>query len=183
LRFTETDIKGCYVIEPEPISDERGWFMRTFCEEEFSVIGKNIHFVQLNHSFNHKKGTVRGLHFQNAPFIDEKLIRCISGALLDVIVDLRKDSPTFLKHIKIEVSAANRSMVFLPKGLAHGFQTLEDNTELIYHHTAFYSKEADSGIRYNDPMVNVDFPLPISIISEKDKNYTLLNKNFSGLII
>ncbi len=182
MQFSETRIGGCYLVSPEPLSDERGWFARVFCNEEFKhEIGKDLQFVQINHSFNSKKGTFRGMHFQNAPYCEDKLIRCISGSLMDFVLDLRKGSPTFMKWIAVELSAKNRQLIFLPKGTAHGFQTLEDHTELIYHHTAVYHKEADRGILYNDPQVNIQLPLPVSMMSEKDRSYEVLDTNFNGI--
>lgn len=183
MNFESTNIKDCYIIHPNIFQDERGWFMRVFCDELFFEIKKNIHIKQINHSFNNIKGTFKGMHYQTPPFAEEKLVRCISGAVADFTLDLRENSPTFLKHLKIELSAKNKSMIFIPKGVAHGFQTLENNTELIYHHTAEYNKDADQGLRYDDPRVKISLPLPISIISEKDKNFKLLTNNFNGLII
>jgi dTDP-4-dehydrorhamnose 3,5-epimerase len=182
MHFKETEIKDCFLIKPEAFKDERGWFARVFCQYEFNrALKKEVQFVQINHSFNAKKGTFRGMHYQVMPYSEEKLIRCISGRVLDFILDLREDSSTFLKWIYIELSAENQHLVFLPKGVAHGFQTLEDNTELIYHHTVAYHKDADRGILFSDPLVNIELPLPISLISEKDCNYDLLNNNFKGI--
>jgi dTDP-4-dehydrorhamnose 3,5-epimerase len=176
-------IPGCFIIHPEPITDDRGWFSRVFCETEFESELGPVKFVQINHSFNSKKGTFRGMHFQQPPFSEGKLIRCIAGKVMDVALDVRKNSSTFLKSLKIELSAENRQIVFLPAGIAHGFQTLEDNSELIYHHTKKYNKESDAGVRFNDPLVNIELPLPISLISEKDRNYPLLSKEFKGIDI
>jgi dTDP-4-dehydrorhamnose 3,5-epimerase len=184
MHFEETKIQGCFLISPEVYSDERGWFARVFCETEFKEkIGLDLKFTQINHSFNLMRGTFRGLHFQQAPYCEDKLIRCIAGSVLDFILDLRNDSPTFLKWISVELSAKNRQFIFLPKGMAHGFQTLEDDTELIYHHSVPYNKAADCGILYHDPLVNIALPLPISLISEKDKSYDLLDNNFKGITL
>ncbi len=179
--FQPTQISGCFVIELQPFSDERGWFSRVFCEHEAEPYLGKLNFVQINHSFNRRKGTFRGMHFQRPPFAEGKLIRCISGAVMDFVLDLRRKSPTFQHFVQLELSSLNRCMVFLPKGTAHGFQTLVDNTELIYHHTSFYTPEADAGIRYDDPMLNLHLPLEITSISEKDKNYPLLPLNFNGI--
>lgn len=178
--FRETDLKGAYVIELEPFTDDRGLFARTFCKREFATIGHSKEFVQFNHSQNHQQGTLRGMHFQHAPDTEIKLIRCIRGSVYDVIVDLRPASTTFLQHIGVELSATNMQMIYVPEGFAHGFQTLEDHTELIYHHTSFYTPAQEGGIRYNDPKINITWPLPPSIISEKDKNYPLLGDSFAG---
>lgn len=181
MTFSETELQGCYIIDMTPFSDERGWFARTFCAEEFSAIGFQEQFVQFNHSYNAKKGTFRGMHYQLPPFSESKFIRCIAGAVMDIVVDLRNNSPTFLQHIQVELSAANRRSILIPKGFAHGFQTLRDNSELIYHHTAFFNPKADSGIRYNDSLINILLPLPISIASEKDLNHAPLPTDFNGI--
>lgn len=173
--FQETTLSGAYIIDLEPFNDERGMFARTFCKREFAAIGHSKEFVQFNHSRNHHVGTLRGMHFQNTPFSEIKLIRCIRGSAFDVIVDLRNQSPTFLQYYGVELSEHNLRMMYVPEGFAHGFQTLEDNTELIYHHTAFYTPEQERGIRYDDPRINIAWPLIPRIVSEKDKNYPLLS--------
>jgi dTDP-4-dehydrorhamnose 3,5-epimerase len=179
--FTETALKGSFIISLEPYSDDRGWFARTYCKKEFAVIGHDKEWVQLNHSFTADKGTVRGMHFQHPPFSEIKMVRCIAGAVLDVIVDIRKDSPTFLQHISVNLSAANKQMIYIPMGFAHGFQTLEHNTELIYHHTEFYQPGVEGGLLYNDPLLNIQWPLPIQNISERDIKHSLLDNNFKGI--
>jgi dTDP-4-dehydrorhamnose 3,5-epimerase len=181
MMFKELYLKGAYEIELNFLSDERGGFARFFCENEFKEIGLNKHFVQMNHSYNTLKGTVRGMHFQKQPYLEVKLIRCIKGSLIDVIIDLRRHSDTFLKHVKVELSESNRKMIFIPEGFAHGFQTLENNTELIYHHTQFYNSSAEDGLRYNDEVLNINWPLPVSIISDRDKNHSLIDNNFKGV--
>ncbi len=179
--FTETVLKGSYVIGLNPFTDERGWFARTYCKNEFSNIGHVQEWVQINHSFTKKKGAVRGMHFQLPPFSEIKLVRCIAGAVYDVIIDLRKGSPTFLKWFGAELSAQNKKMIYIPEGFAHGFQTLSDECELIYHHTQFYTAGAEGGIKYNDPKININWPLPVINISERDNQHSLLDKNFKGL--
>jgi dTDP-4-dehydrorhamnose 3,5-epimerase len=179
--FTATSLQGSYVISPEPYSDERGWFARTYCKKEFEVIEHHKEWVQLNHSFTIHKGTIRGMHFQKPPFSEIKMVKCIAGAVLDVIVDIRKGSPTFLQWIAIELSAANQQMIYIPEGFAHGFQTLEENTALIYHHTAFYQPGVEGGLLYNDPLLNIQWPLPIQNISERDTQHPLLDHNFKGI--
>lgn len=178
--FEETKLKGAYIISLQLLTDNRGGFTRTFCKKEFEQIGHKKEFVQLNHSYNTHKGTIRGMHFQLPPHQEIKLIRCIKGSVLDVIVDLRKDSETFLQHISIELSAENKKMIYVPENFAHGFQTLEDNCELIYHHTEFYTPQADSGLRFDDPALAINWPLPPVMVSDKDKNYKLINNNFKG---
>ena len=180
MKFIPTILNGSFTIQLDPINDERGWFARSFCKKEFSTIGHNKEWVQMNHSFSLKKGTLRGMHFQKPPYSEIKLVRCIQGSVFDVIIDLRKDSPTFLKWFGTELSAENKLMMYIPEGFAHGFQTLEENSGLLYMHTAYYSPEAEDGLRYNDPQVNISWPLEISEISMRDTNHDLLEK-FNGL--
>lgn len=179
--FKTTDLEGAFIVELEPFQDDRGLFARTFCKEEFEKIGQKIEFVQINHSRNTNKGTLRGMHYQKAPHTEAKLVRCISGAVIDVIVDIRKNSPTYLKHVSVELSAQNMRMIFIPEGFAHGFQTLEDQTELIYHHTAFYSPHAEAGLRFDDPKLNITWPLTPSTMSKKDAAYPLIDASFKGI--
>jgi dTDP-4-dehydrorhamnose 3,5-epimerase len=181
MRFNATKIEGCFEINLHAIEDDRGGFARVFCQKEALPYIGQVNFVQINHSINHKKGTFRGMHFQNTPFAEGKLIRCIAGSVMDFVLDIRKNSPTFLKWISFELSAKNQKMVYIPKGVAHGFQTLEDTTELLYHHTQYYNKRAEGGICFNDPSVNIILPLPIGSISEKDKTYHLIEKSFKGI--
>lgn len=179
--FTETILKDCYVIDIKPFEDERGWFARTYCEEAFATINHNKKWVQLNHSFTKQKGSIRGMHYQPPPFEEIKLVRCIAGAVLDVVVDLRKTSPTFLKWTSIELSATNKKMIYIPEGFAHGFQSLEDNSELIYHHSQFYKPGAEAGLLFNDPILNINWPLEVSNISEKDTKHPQINSTFKGI--
>jgi len=181
--FHETALEGAYVIDLEPFSDDRGLFARTFCKREFAAIGHHKEFVQFNHSHSNQKGTLRGLHYQRPPHAEIKLIRCIRGSVFDVIVDLRQQSPTFLHYVGVELSEQNMRMIYVPEGFAHGFQTLVDHSELIYHHTAFYAPNSDGGIRYNDPKINIAWPLEVSTISEKDKNLPLLSEDFAGMTL
>lgn len=178
--FEETKLKGAYVISLAVNTDERGGFARTFCKKEFEQIGHKKEFVQINHSYTIKKGTIRGMHFQLSPHQEIKLIRCVKGAVNDVIIDLRKDSPTFLQHIEIEISEENRKMVYVPENFAHGFQTLKDNSELIYHHTQLYAPNAESGIRYDDSALSINWKIPVTLVSEKDRNYKLIDNTFIG---
>jgi dTDP-4-dehydrorhamnose 3,5-epimerase len=179
--FTSLPLEGSYIIKPEPFSDDRGWFMRTYCKHEFEKIGHKSEWVQMNHSFTSKKGTIRGMHYQLPPHGEIKLVRCVSGEVYDVIIDLRKDSPTFLKYFGTKLSAANKEMIYIPAGFAHGFQTLTDNAELVYNHSAFYTPASEASIRYNDEAVSIVWPLALSDISAKDANAPLTDKNFKGI--
>ena len=181
MKFSKTFIDGVYIIDLNLIVDDRGGFARTYCHKEFEKIDFCQQFVQMNHSYNLKKGTVRGLHFQYPPFQETKLIRCINGVVNDVIVDIRKGSPTFLKHLSVELSSDNKKMVLIPVGCAHGFQTMSNNTELIYHHTAFYDPKSNGGLLYNDPCLMIDWNLPISKISSKDMSHPLIDSKFLGI--
>lgn len=178
MEFLATNIIGLYTIHLQKIKDDRGLFARTYCKNEFKEIGFDKEFVQFNHSFNKLKGTIRGLHFQQMPFAETKLIRCVQGAVYDVAVDLRKNSPTYLQWFAAELSAENMVSVLIPEGFAHGFQTLENDSALIYHHTAFYTPSADAGIRFDDPSINISWKLPAVNVSNKDKSYPIIDNNF-----
>ena len=178
--FNQTSLKGSYVIELSPFTDSRGWFVRTFCKKEFLEIGHTKEWVQMNHSFTATKGTIRGMHFQLAPHEEIKMVRCIAGAVYDVIIDVRKDSPTYLQWYGTELSAVNKKMLYIPAGFAHGFQTLEENTELIYHHSEYYSPGAEAGIKFNDKAVNINWPIHITDISDRDNNHPPINSNFKS---
>lgn len=179
--FTETILNGSYVIELNAFTDERGWFARTYCKNEFSAIGHHDEWVQMNHSFTKNKGTIRGMHFQLSPFSEIKLVRCIAGAVYDVVIDLRKNSATFLHWFGVELSAQNKKMIYIPAGFAHGFQALSNDCELIYHHSQFYTTGAEGGIKYNDPKMNINWPLAVTNISERDNQHNLLDENFKGI--
>ncbi len=179
--FTETTLKGAYVVVPEPFVDERGWFARTYCKKEFAAIGHDAEWVQLNHSFTKQKGTVRGMHYQLPPFSEIKLVRCIAGAVFDVIIDLRKDSSTFLQWFGTELSAANKKMMYIPEGFAHGFQALSDDAELIYHHSQFYQPGVEGGISYDEVKVKIEWPLAVASISKRDKQHPVLEDDFKGV--
>ena len=181
MKFKKTKIEGLHTIDLNPYKDDRGWFGRAYCENEFKSIRFNERFVQINHSFNAQKGTLRGMHFQKHPYGETKLIRCITGKVFDVAVDLRKDSPTFLQWEGVELSAENKRMILIPKGFAHGFITLEDNTELLYNHTEFYIPEADTGFHYNDSRANINWPISIKKISEKDRILPNIEDSFEGI--
>jgi dTDP-4-dehydrorhamnose 3,5-epimerase len=183
MKFASTGLDGSYIIEVSPVEDERGWFVRTFCKKEFSAIGHDKEWVQMNHSFTNAAGTIRGMHFQKPPFSEIKLIRCIAGKVFDVIVDLRKSSKTFLKWFGVELSAKNKKMIYIPEGFAHGFQTLTDNCQLIYNHSAYYTPGAEGGIKYDDKMINISWPVSVKHISQRDLSHPLLDNNFEGLKI
>lgn len=169
--FTETSLPGAYVIEPELQQDERGVFARTFCSREFAEYGLNPNLVQCNISFNRNRGTLRGMHFQAPPHEEAKLVRCTLGAIYDVIVDIRPQSPTFRQWLGVELSAANRKMLYIPEGLAHGFLTLEDDTEVFYQMSEFYHPECARGIRWDDPVFGIRWPDAPRVISAKDQQY------------
>jgi dTDP-4-dehydrorhamnose 3,5-epimerase len=171
MRFIPTKLKDAYIIEPEQLEDERGFFARTWCQQEFSDRGLDANLVQCSISFNKKKGTLRGMHFQLPPFAETKLVRCTQGAIYDVIIDLRQDSETFLQWMGVELTAENRKALYVPKGFAHGFQTLEYNTEVFYQISEFYAPECSGGLRWDDPTFNITWQQPVSVISTKDQNY------------
>ncbi|WPC41057.1 dTDP-4-dehydrorhamnose 3,5-epimerase [Clostridium sp. JS66] len=169
--FAETKLKGAYSIEIETIRDERGFFARSWCKEEFEKYNLDSNLVQCNISFNKKKGTLRGMHYQREPYSEVKVVRCTRGAIYDVIIDLRESSPTFKKWFSIELTEENRKMIYIPKGFAHGFQTLFDNTEVFYQMSEFYNSEFASGVRYNDKIFDINWPIENITISDKDKKY------------
>ena len=174
MRFTATKLEGAWIVEPERHVDERGFFARTFCAREFQAHGLVDSFVQCNTSWNAIKGTLRGLHYQLPPSGEVKLVRCTSGSIWDLIVDLRPDSPTYLKHFAIELTAKNRLALYIPEMFAHGFQTLEDGTEVFYQMSDFYAPKLASGRCYNDPKLGIKWPLPVASISVKDRTWPLL---------
>lgn len=167
--FRPTPISGAVVIELERLEDERGFFARSFCADEFATHGLNPRVAQCSISFNQKRGTVRGLHFQRPPRAEVKLVRCTAGALYDVIVDVRPDSATFRQHFGVELNAANRKLLYVPEGCAHGFQTLDDDTEVSYQMSETFDPNASGGIRWNDPALGIAWPLAVSSISERDR--------------
>jgi dTDP-4-dehydrorhamnose 3,5-epimerase len=179
--FNASKLKGAYIIDIQPFEDGRGFFTRTFCEKEFAVHNLVQHFVQANHSGTKGKGVIRGMHFQHSPHSEVKLVKCTQGSIFDVIIDVRKGSPTFLQWFGAELSAENKSMMYVPAGFAHGFQTLTDYSEATYMVSAFYNKESESGIRYNDEKVNIEWPLPVTLVSDKDLTTPLINENFEAV--
>jgi dTDP-4-dehydrorhamnose 3,5-epimerase len=171
MTFTETTLKGAYIIGIEKLEDHRGFNARAVCEREFTAHGLNSQFVQANILFNWKKGTLRGFHYQIPPFAESKLFRCIRGAVFDVIIDLRPDSPTYENWFGVELTADNYKMLYLPGNFAQGFITLADDTELFYQVSEFYSPGHERGIRYDDPAFGVTWPISAEVISTKDKNW------------
>jgi dTDP-4-dehydrorhamnose 3,5-epimerase len=174
MRFIATKLDGAWIVEPEPHEDSRGLFARVFCAREFRDQSLMDAFVQCNASWNARKGTVRGFHYQIPPSSEVKLVRCTAGSLWDVIIDLRPDSPTYLDHLSVELTAKNRRTLYVPEMFAHGFQTLEDATEVFYQMSEFYAPDLAKGLRYDDPKLGVKWPLAIASISEKDLNWALL---------
>jgi dTDP-4-dehydrorhamnose 3,5-epimerase len=174
MRFIPTALAGACIIEPEPHEDSRGFFARTFCAQEFTEHGLAASFVQCSISFNVRRGTLRGLHYQLPPSGEVKLVRCTSGALLDVIVDLRPESPSYLQHIGVELTAQNRRALYVPQMFAHGLQTLADNTEVFYQISEFYAPDLARGLRFDEPKLKIRWPLPVEVMSERDATWPLL---------
>ncbi|MHC4520861.1 MAG: dTDP-4-dehydrorhamnose 3,5-epimerase [Planctomycetota bacterium] len=181
MRCVETPLAGAHVIELEPFVDERGLFARIFCRKEFEGVGFHGTIVQINHSLTRRRGTIRGMHCQLPPASETKVIRCLQGKVFDVMVDLRAGSPTFRQWHGVELSRDNMRVVHIPEGFAHGFQTLTDDAELIYLHSEFYNPEHEYGLRFDDPALAIHWPLPISTVSSKDRNYAFMDKNFPGI--
>ncbi|HYG82921.1 MAG TPA: dTDP-4-dehydrorhamnose 3,5-epimerase [Pyrinomonadaceae bacterium] len=172
--FTETKLKGAFVVAPEFIKDERGFFARLWTPEEFEERGLNPRLVQSNISYNRTKGTLRGMHFQVKPHEEAKLVRCTRGSLYDVALDIRPDSPTYLQWEAVELTEENRLMFYVPEGFAHGYQTLEDDTEVFYQMSELYHPESARGLRWDDPKLGIRWPLPVSVISQRDTQFELL---------
>lgn len=170
ITVSETELDGVLIVEPKVFDDNRGWFMETYSRRDFEDAGITAEFVQDNRSFSSKKGIIRGLHFQRNPMCQAKLLTCLKGEILDVAVDLRKDSPTYKKWISVKLTAENKKQIFIPKGFAHGFLTLTDDVEIMYKCDELYSPECDGGIRFDDPEIGVEWGVENPILSEKDKN-------------
>lgn len=175
MQFRQTELGGAYLISLDPIVDERGFFARAWCRDEFSKHGLPTELVQSNVGFSQRRGTLRGMHYQIAPHAECKLVRCTQGSVYDVIVDLRPDSPTYGRWVGAKLSAENRTQMFLPAGFAHGYQTLVDNSELVYHTTQAYHGAAARGARFDDPAFGIQWPLEPTVISEQDRNWPLLD--------
>lgn len=174
MQFTETKLKGAFILDLELRGDHRGFFARTFCTKEFELHGLKPTVAQCNLSFNYKKGTLRGMHYQIAPATEPKLVRCTKGAIYDVIIDMRPESPTYLSHIGVELTADNHRALYVPDMFAHGYQALTDGAEVVYQVGEFYTPGYERGLRYNDPAFDIDWPLAVSEISDKDATWPLL---------
>jgi len=183
MTFTATPIAGAYLIALAPHGDARGWLLRTYCKTTFAQIGHDREFVQMNHTMTRRRGTVRGLHFQHPPAAEIKLVRCVRGSVYDVIVDVRMGSATFLQWFGAELSAENYHSMYIPAGCAHGFQTLTDDSEMVYCHTAEYSPAHEAALRYDDPRIGVRWPLPVTDVSARDQGHALLGESFTGVIL
>jgi dTDP-4-dehydrorhamnose 3,5-epimerase len=169
--FCETKLFGVFEVRLEPMCDERGFFARTWCQREFISRGLDSFLVQCNVSFNKRKGTLRGMHYQTGPHSETKLVRCTRGAIYDVVVDLRRESPTFKEWVAVVLTADNRNMIYIPKGCAHGFLTLEDQSEVFYQMGEFYDPESARGVRWDDPAFRIVWPEKVEVISERDRSY------------
>tara|TARA_B100000767_G_scaffold270876_1_gene295419 strand:- start:625 stop:1155 length:531 start_codon:yes stop_codon:yes gene_type:complete len=176
MEFKETILRGSFIVDLSKLEDERGFFARAFCNEEFKNENLVSEIVQANISFNKLKGTLRGMHYQKTPYQETKFIRCIKGSIFDIIIDLRKESPTYKKHFGIKLTAENRSALFVPKDFAHGFITLEDNTEVIYMVSQSYVPDAEGGIRWDDPEFNLNWPIKPTNISPKDAQWSFFEE-------
>jgi dTDP-4-dehydrorhamnose 3,5-epimerase len=174
--FTETKLNGAFIIELDRKQDERGFFARAFCQKEFREHGLKSVIAQSNVASNAKKGTLRGMHFQYPPAAESKLVRCTRGAILDIIVDLRPESPTYLEHTSVELNEDNMRALYVPERFAHGYQALRDNTETSYQVGEFYTPSAEGGLRYDDPRLRLNWPLPVSVISPKDQAFRPLHE-------
>jgi dTDP-4-dehydrorhamnose 3,5-epimerase len=173
--FTETSLPGAYIIDLEPRGDSRGFFARAFCQNEFTAHGLKPVIAQANIAFNNKKGTLRGMHFQYPPAAETKIVRCTRGAILDIIVDLRPESPSYLQHVAVELNEDNHRALYVPERFAHGYQVLCDKTETSYQVGEFYTPGSEGGLHYNDPRLGLEWPLPVSVISDKDREWRMLS--------
>lgn len=176
MKLIETKLKDCYILEPDRFGDNRGWFSESYNKKVFEDLGLNYDFVQDNESFSAKKGVLRGLHFQNEPYTQAKIVRCTIGAVYDVAVDIRHDSPTYGMWVGVELSEENGRQLLIPRGFLHGFQTLTDNVKFAYKCDNYYNKESDGGVMYNDPDIGVVWPIEDPILSEKDKHHPKLKE-------
>lgn len=181
--FSELKLKGAFVIKPEPFIDNRGFFLRSFCTEEFAQQGLVNTFLQINHSGTNTIGSIRGMHFQYPPYAEVKVVKCTKGAIIDIIIDLRKDSPTFLQWESIELNEENKQAVYIPQGFAHGFQTLTENAEIIYLVSQVYNRENEGGVRFDDPAIGIKWRLPVTKMSEKDQQIPYIKSSFKGIDI
>ena len=182
MLFTETKLKGAFIIDIERREDSRGFFARTFCQHEFAAHGLKPIIAQANVAFNKSKGTLRGMHFQFPPAAETKLVRCTRGSIVDIIVDLRPESPTYLEHIAVELTADNPRALYVPERFAHGYQALRDNTDTSYQVGEFYTPNAEGGLRHDDPWLGLKWPLPVSVMSPKDQAFRPLDQGDCPLV-
>jgi dTDP-4-dehydrorhamnose 3,5-epimerase len=175
--FSETALRGAFAIDLERLEDERGFFARTWCQQEAEAVGLKPRWVQCNISFNRVRGTLRGMHYQAPPYEEAKLIRCTMGSIYDVIIDLRPESATYRQHIGMVLSAQNRKMLYVPQGFAHGFLTLEDNTEVFYQMSEFYAPGYGRGVRWNDPTFGIQWPIEVQVISDRDRSFPAIERD------
>ncbi len=171
MRFLDTGLAGAVIVEPDLLEDERGFFARVWSRDEFERRGLNAAVAQCNISHNRRSGTLRGMHYQVAPYEEAKLVRCTAGAIYDVIIDLRRDSQTFTRHFGIELTSENRRLLYVPEGFAHGFVTLQDDTEVFYQMSQFYAPDHARGVRWDDPAFGIQWPVPVEVMSERDRTY------------
>jgi dTDP-4-dehydrorhamnose 3,5-epimerase len=183
MKIIPTQLAGLHLVETAPFGDHRGAFARLFCARELAPVLGNRQIVQINHSRTTARGALRGMHYQHPPHAEMKMVRCLKGRVLDVAVDLRAGSKTFLKYHAQELSPDTANMLVIPEGFAHGFQVLEENSELLYLHTACYEKAAEGGLRYNDPALNIDWPLPVADLSARDEAHALIAPDFKGITL
>ena len=176
MKFVETALKGAYIIELERREDERGFFARAFCQNEFTDHGLKPVIAQANLAFNRRRGTVRGMHFQYPPAAETKLVRCTRGAIVDIIVDLRPESPTYLKHVAVELNEDNFRALYVPERFGHGYQVLADKTDTMYFVGEFYTPGVEGGLRHDDPRLGLKWPEPVTVISEKDRGWALMSE-------
>ena len=176
MKFTETKLKGAYIVDLDRKEDSRGFFARAFCQKEFEINGLKPAIVQANIAYNHQKGTLRGMHFQYPPAAETKLVRCTRGGILDIIVDLRPESSTYLDHISIELTEDNQRSLYVPERFAHGYQVLRDNTETSYQMGEFHIPGVEGGLMYNDERLGLEWPLPVAMVSEKEQAWRLLDE-------
>ena len=181
MKFEETPLSGAYIVELEKLEDERGFFGRSWCAKEFAAMGLNTQICQINTSLSVQKGTIRGLHYQVPPHSETKFVRCTQGRIFDVIIDLRRESATYLQWFGIELAAENYRMLYVPERFAHGFLTLEDRTEVFYPVTNYYEGAAEKGIRFDDPCFNIKWPIPVEVHSQKDKAHANFDPMVDGL--
>lgn len=183
MKVTPLGLDGACVIDTTPRVDQRGTFSRLFCDRELREVHHGKPIVQINHSLTLKRGALRGLHFQRSPAVEGKLVRCLAGAIFDVVVDLRRGSGTFLQWHGERLSGQNARMLYIPEGCAHGFQALEANVEVLYLHTGKYSPSHEGGVRHDDPLLGIDWPLPVTDLSDRDGSHPLLKSDFAGLVL